>query len=466
MTVISAIVKFHAMRFENARSLLARHALAFAFVPSLILAGAANAADSWPDFRGPSGDGHAAAPGDNKPHGVPVHWSETKNIRWKTEIPHLGLSSPVVMNDQVWLTTATLEGHDFFALCVDARTGKILANQKLFHRDEPEDLGNGRRDNSYATPSAVIEEGRVYVHYGSSGTACLDTETFKVIWKRNDMPCNHYRGASSSPLIFKNLLILTFDGADHQYHIALEKQTGATVWKTDRSAEWNDEHIERQMVKDGDWRKAHSTPLIVNVNGRPEMFSVGAKAAYGYDPLTGRELWRVDHEAYSASPRPLFHEGSFIFVNGFSRGAQMWSVKTGGAGVVNDSHINWKIDAPFPKYSSPILVDDLIYMALDEAFLACVDVRTGETVWKERVGGKFRACPVYADGRIYFFSLEGATTVIKPGRELEVVATNQLAENAPRDDPRRGPGFMASPAVVGKALFVRTRHHLYRIEEK
>jgi outer membrane protein assembly factor BamB len=370
------------------------------------------------------------------------------------------------MDNQVWLTTATEDGRDFFALCIDATNGKTLLNKKLFHRDEPEDLGNGRRDNSYATPSATVEPGRAYIHYGSSGTACLDTKTFQVIWKRNDMPCNHYRGASSSPLIFKNLLILTFDGASHQYHIALEKQTGNTVWRTDRSANWNDEHIERQMVKDGDWRKAHSTPLIVEHMGNPLMLSVGAKAAYGYDPLTGQELWRVDHPAYSASPRPLFHKGSAIFVTGFSRGAQMWSVKAGGRGVVNDSHINWMIDSPFPKYSSPILVDDLIYMALDEAFLACVDANTGATVWKERIGGKFRACPIYADGRIYFFSLEGKTTVIKPGRNLEVLATNQLAENAPRDDPRRGPGFMASPAVAGKAMFLRTRHHLYRIEDE
>lgn len=441
-----------------ARSLLSIGLAILGFV------GAASAADNWPDFRGPWGDGHAAAPGDTKPAGLPLHWSETENVKWRTEIPHLGLSSPVVMGGQVWLTTATEEGHDYFAICVDANTGKILANKKVFHSDEPEPLGNGSRDNSFATPSAVIEPGRVYVHFGSLGTACLDTATFEVIWKRNDMPCRHYRGASSSPVLFENLLILTFDGADLQYHIALDTKTGKTVWKTDRSAKWNDEHIDKQMVKDGDWRKAHSTPLIVNVNGRPLMFSVGAKAAYGYDPATGRELWRVDHEAYSAAPRPLFHNGHFIFVNGFSRGAQMWSVKAGGKGVVNDTHVKWKIDAPFPKYSSPILVGDLIYMALDDSFLACVNAETGETVWKERVGGKYRACPIFADGRLYFFSLEGVATVIKPGPTLEVLATNQLAENAPRDDPRRGPGFMASPAVVGKALFARSRHHLYRIE--
>lgn len=450
--------------FSFVASKALRDSISVLAVAMLTFAGQASAADSWPDFRGPSGDGHASAPGDAKTAGIPLNWSEKKNIAWKTELPYLGLSSPVVMDGQVWLTTATVEGNDFFAICVDAKTGEILANKKLFHLEEPEPLGNGRRDNSYATPSAVIESGRVYVHYGSSGTACLDTKTFNVIWSRNDMPCRHYRGASSSPVLFEDLLILTFDGANLQYHIALDKRTGHSVWKTNRSAKWNDEHIEKQMVKDGDWRKAHSTPLIVNVDGKPLMFSVGAKAAYGYAPATGKELWRVDHEAYSAAPRPVFHKGHFIFVNGFSRGAQMWSVKAGGKGVVNDTHVKWKIDAPFPKYSSAILVGDLLYMALDDSFLACVNAGTGETVWKERVGGKFRACPIYADGRLYFFSLEGVATVVKPGPTFEVLATNQLAENAPRDDPRRGPGFMASPAVVGKAIFARSRHHLYRIE--
>ncbi len=438
-----------------------RFALALAL---FMMASRASGADTWPDFRGPWGNGHAAAPGDHKVYGVPLHWSETKNITWKPQIPLLGWSSPVVMDGQVWLTTATIDGHDFFAICVDAATGKVLANEKVFHLDNPEPLLNGSRDNSYATPSAVLEKGRVYVHYGSSGTACLDTKTFKVIWKRGDMPCRHYRGASSSPVIFEDLLILTFDGADLQYHIALDKRTGKTVWRTNRSAKWNDEHIDKQMVKDGDWRKAHSTPLIVNVDGKPVMVSAGAKAAYGYEPRTGKELWRVDHTGYSAAPRPVFHNGHFILVTGFSRGAQMWSVRAGGKGVVTDTHVAWKIDTPFPKYSSPIVVDDLLYLSMDDSFLACVEAKTGETVWKERVGGRFRACPIYADGRLYFFSLEGVTTVIKPGRKFEVLASNQLADNEAHDDPRRGPGFMASPAAVGKALFVRTRHHLYRIE--
>lgn len=418
------------------------------------------AADSWPDFRGPSQDGHVGTAG------VPLTWSESENVKWKTEIPHLGLSTPIVMDNQVWLTTATMEGNDFYVLCFDATTGEMVANEKLFHSDDPQSMGNGGQDNSYATPSAVVEPGRVYVHYGSFGTACLDTATRKVIWKREDLKCWHYRGASSSPVLFENLLILTFDGADLQYLVALDKRTGETVWKTDRSAVWNDEHIDKQMVKEGDWRKAHGTPLIVSIDGNSVMCSVGAKAAYGYDPRTGRELWRVDHPAYSSAARPVYHDGRFIMVTGFSQGAEMMSVKAGGQGVVTDTHVEWRIDKSFPKYSSPIVVDDLVYFAMDDSFLVCVEARTGEEVWKGRVGGKFRACPIFADGKLFFFSLEGETTVIEPGREFKVLATNRLATDAPLDDPRRGPGFMASPAVVGKAMFLRTRHHLYRIESE
>jgi len=430
----------------------------FVFATALAFALTLSAADTWPDYRGPDQNGHADA------SGLPLKWSETENVRWKTEIPHLGLSSPIVMENQVWLTTATEDGHDFYALCIDATTGEILANEKLFHSDDPQSMGNGAADNSYATPSAVAEPGRVYVHYGHFGTACLDAATRKVLWKREDLKCNHYRGASSSPVLFENLLILTFDGADLQYVVGLDKTTGKTLWKTDRSAVWNDEHIDKPMVREGDWRKAHGTPLIVAIEGQPVMCSVGAKAAYGYDPRTGKELWRVDHSAYSAAARPVYQDGRFIVVTGFSQGAEMIAIKSGGSGVITDTHVEWRIEKSFPKYSSPIVVDDLVYFAMDDSFVVCVEADTGKEVWRGRLTGKFRACPIYADGKLFFFSLEGETTILEPGREFKVLATNRLADNAPLDDPRRGPGFMASPAVVGKGMFLRTRHHLYRVE--
>lgn len=422
-----------------------------AFFLALAL-GATTHAD-WQEFRGPSGDGHADLPGNAGPSGLPLHWSETDNVRWKTPIPHRGWSTPVVMDGQVWMTTATEEGHDFFAIGVDANTGNVLFNEKVFHSDDPEPLGNGASMNCYATPSPVIEPGRVYVHFGSFGTACLDTATGKVLWKRDDLRCRHYRGPASSLVAHEKLVILTMDGVDLQYHVALDKQTGATVWKTDRSVAWNDENVPGQMARDGDLRKAHSTPLIMNAGGRMQMLSAGAKAAYAYDPGTGRELWRVQYADWSAAPRPLYADGLAYFVTGLSKG-ELLAVKTDGAGDVTDSGIVWRLRTRVGKYASPILVDGLLYTAAAESFISCLEAATGQVVWTERVGGKFAASPVYAAGRLYFCSQEGNALVLKPGRALEVLATNTLSD-----------GFMASPAVSGRAFFLRTKTHLYRIEE-
>jgi len=358
------------------------------------------------------------------------------------------------MNGQVWVTTATEDGHDFFAICVDATTGKVRFNEKVFHCDKPEPLGNDV--NCYATPSAFLEPGRVYVHFGSYGTACLDTETGKALWQRTDLPCRHYRGPSSSPVLFQNLVILTFDGADLQYVTALDKKTGATVWKTNRSVKWNDEDVPGQMAKDGDLRKAHSTPLLVTAaDGKPQLLSTGAKAAYGYDPATGKELWRVQYPDWSTAPRPLYQkeDGLAFLVTGLVK-AEMWAVKTDGAGDVTDSKVAWKLKTHVAKTGSPLLVDGLIYMIADESFVTCVEAASGKVLWSERIGGKFAASPMYADGRLYFFDKEGTTTMLKPGRTFEVMATNKLAD-----------GFMASPAVTGKAMFLRTRSALYRVEQ-
>ena len=406
----------------------------------------------WPEFRGPFGDGHVSAPGDTRVRGLPLEWSETKNVRWKTAIPHRGWSTPVVMEGKVWVTTATEDGHDFYVLGLDAATGEVRFHEHLFHSADPEPLGNGASMNCYATPSSVIEPGRVYVHFGSFGTAALDTGNGRVLWKRDDLPCRHYRGPASSLVLFENLVILTMDGVDQQYHVALDKKTGATVWRTDRSVAWNDEDVPGQMARDGDLRKAHSTPLIVNTGDKSQMLSAGAKAAYGYDPRTGRELWRVQYPDWSAAPRPLFARGVAFIVTGLSKG-ELLAVKTDGEGDVTDTHVLWRLKTHVGKYASPILVDGLIYTAAAESFLTCLDAATGEVIWTERVGGKHAASPVYADGRLYFFSQEGKTTVLRPGRAYEVLATNQLED-----------GFMASPAVSGKAFFLRTKTHLYRVE--
>jgi outer membrane protein assembly factor BamB len=422
---------------------------------ALLAAALPAAGADWPGFRGPWSNGHVQAPGDTQPAGLPLHWSETENVKWKTPVPDRGWSTPAVLGGQVWLTTATGDGHDFFVLCVDADAGKILCNEKLFHCDTPESLGAaaaGNPMNSYATPSPVIEPGRVYVSFGSYGTACLDTATQKVLWQRQDLPCSHYRGPSSSPVLFDNLLILTMDGADLQYTVALDKSDGHTVWKTDRTSWWTDHAAPGQNLKEGDMHKAHSTPVIVTTSGKTMLLSADANAATAYNPRTGKEIWKIHNTDFSPAPLPVFDGDLAFFVSGMSR-TELVAVKTDGQGDVTDTHVVWKQRAHIGKFSSPIVVDDLLYMAAAESIISCFETASGQVVWTERIPGNYQASPVYADGRIYFFNQEGVTTVLKPGRACEVLATNTLAG-----------GFMASPAVAGRAFFLRTKTHLYRIE--
>jgi outer membrane protein assembly factor BamB len=398
---------------------------------------------NWPDFRGPDQNGHAVSTE------LPLHWSETNHVKWKTPISHKGWSTPVVWGDQIWLTTATESGNEFFAVCVAASTGKILFNERIFECARPEPLGN--RLNSYASCSPVIEAGRVYVHFGSYGTACLDTESFKVIWKRDDLPCRHYRGPGSSPVLFNDLLILTMDGVDVQYLVALDKRTGRTVWKTDRTADWNDLEPDGRPRAEGDFRKAYSTPLIVEMRGQKQMLSLGSKAAYSYDPATGREIWKFNHPSFSGAARPVF-DGTNAFISTGHGNGEIICVRANGQGDISDSHVVWRNNRGFPRMPSPVLANGLLFMVTDSGIASCVDAATGTQQWQERLGGDYAASVLATGDRIYFFGQDGKTTVVKVARTFEVLATNRL------DD-----GFMASPAVAGNALILRTKAHLYRI---
>jgi outer membrane protein assembly factor BamB len=405
----------------------------------------------WPDFRGPGQSGHATGPGDPPLTGLPLVWSETNNVKWRTPIPHKGWSTPVVLGNQIWLTTAPASGRDFFAICVAADTGKILSNERIFHCETPEPLGNNM--NGYASPSPVIEPGRVYVHFGSYGTACLDTTSFTVLWKRDDLPCRHFRGPGSSPVLFNNLLILTMDGIDFQYLVALDKMTGKTVWKTDRTANWNDLEADGKPRGGGDFRKAYSTPLIVDFRGQKQMFTVGSKAAYSYDPATGRELWKLNHAGYSTAARPVF-DGTNVFIATGNGKGEMIAARGDGQGDVTDTHVVWRNGRGFPRMPSPVLVKDLLFMVSDSGIVSCLEAATGKELWQERLGGDYAASLLYAEGRVYCFGQDGKTTVLRAGRAFEILASNKLAD-----------GFMASPAVAGGALILRTKTQLYRIEQ-
>jgi outer membrane protein assembly factor BamB len=420
------------------RSPMKHNVVLFAIVSLLASAGWARAvADAdWPEFRGPRGDGTSDA------SVLPLEWSEGKNIVWKTAIHGRGWSTPAVAGGRVWVTTATADGKEMSVLAIDLETGRIVHDRLLFRNESPKPLGNPV--NAYASPSPAAGGGRVFAHFGSYGTAALDGETGKVIWERRDLPCDHFRGPGSSPVLHGGLLILTMDGFDVQYLAALDLATGKTVWKKDRSYDFGD--------LDGDLRKAYSTPLFIEAEGKTQMVSTGAKATYAYDPRTGEEIWRVRYGGFSNASRPVFAEGLVLVNTGFGK-ADLWAVRPDGRGDITETHVAWKCTQGVPLKPSPVAARGLVFMASDTGIASCLDARTGESLWKTRLGGEFSASPVLGAGRVYFPSEGGETAVVRADRKLEVLAMNRLDE-----------GCMASPAVSGKSLILRTRTHLYRIE--
>ena len=416
------------------------------------------ASDDWPQFRGPNGDGHSDA------QGLALRWSETQNITWKTPIHGRAWSSPVILSNQIWLTTATEDGRELFAVCVDRETGKVAHDLRLFEVEKPQ---FAHAFNTYASPTPATEPGRVYVTFGAPGTACLEAQTGRVLWERRDFVCNHYRGAGSSPILHRDLLLMHFDGSDHQFVVALDKHTGRTVWRRERSIDFKDLDADGKPASEGDWRKAFATPHVARLGGQAILFSLGAKALYAYEPLTGEELWRVEERtSHSAGTRPVVGHGLVFAPTGWASG-QLLALLPGRRGEVIDANadpdavsprprlqVAWKTKRSVARKPSLLLVDDWLFMIEDGGIASCLEARNGREVWRERVGGNYSASPLYADGRIYCFSEEGKATVLEAGREFRVLAVNELED-----------GFMASPAVAGRALFLRTKTHLYRIEQ-
>lgn len=437
--------------FGSLRSLAS---FCFSFTTPLLLA-TAHAAGEWPQFRGPTGDGHHPQP-------LPVRWSETENLRWHTPIPGKAWASPVIWGNQIWLANATEDGHTLSVICVDRDSGRIVRDQKLFAIEKPQFC---HPFNSYASPTPVIEEGRLYVTFGSPGTACLDPATGNVLWERRDFVCNHYRAAGSSPILYQGLLILTFDGSDHQFVVAVDKQTGKTVWRTERSIDFQDLNEKGEPQEEGDLRKAFATPHVATFGGQDLLLSSGAKAHYAYEPLTGRELWRLeDRTAHSASARTAVGHGLIYLLAGWPNG-QLLALQPGRPGEVVDANappspdrqlrVQWKVRRSVARKPSLLIVDDLVFMIDDGGIASCLEAKTGTEVWRERVGGNCSASPICAAGRIYFCNEEGKTTVVEASRQFRKLGENTLPG-----------GYMASPAAAGRALFLRSKTHLARIEER
>ncbi len=421
----------------------------------------AEALPSWNQWRGPAGQGHAPAA-----KGLPLAWSESENIAWKTPVEGKGWSSPVLADGRLWLTTAVetplsesekaerlanVENSSSLqvsgpvslrAVCLDADTGKVLHNIELFRQSQPDPIHSL---NSYASPSPILDGGRLYCHFGTNGTACVDAASGEVLWSHTLQKIKHENGAGGTPVLFENRLIFDCDGSDQQYIVALDTATGAMAWKTERSGERNPEP---QL------KKAYGTPIVTEIGGHPVLLSTGADWLYAYDPTDGRELWKQAYGVlgFSIVPRPIVGHGMAYISTSFMQ-PELLAVKLPSGDALPE--ITWRVKKSVPNIPSPILVGDEIVMVSDKGVATCLDADSGKVRFSERLGGNFCSSPLYADGRIWVGNREGQTFILTPGKEFHIEATNQLDGE-----------IMATPIAVGPALFLRTDKAVYRIEQR
>ena len=414
-------------------AMIRRLASTTAWVVIAALTGAAAHASDWPQFRGPTGQGHAPdAP-------VPLEWSETENVTWKTPVPGLGWSSPVVAGGRLWLTTSLIgpDGSSLRLLAFDAESGRSTLDVEVFDSREVYPLNP---KNSLASPTPVLDPDgeRVYVHFGATGTAAVST-TGEILW-RTRFPYVSQHGNGGSPILHDGKLIVSIDGYDTAYLVAVDARTGEERWRS---------------VRPDPVSQAYSTPIVVRVGGREQIVNVSAFRTSGHDPASGREIWRVGYpRGFSNVPRPVFGHGLVYLSTGFQQ-PTLLAVRADGTGDVTRSHVAWRLQRGAPLTPSPILVGNELYIVTDFGIATCVDALTGDIHWQERLGGPHAASPVFAGGRIYFQNETGVTTVLAPGREFNVLARNRLDGST-----------LASMAVSDGALFFRTDTHLYRIDEQ
>ncbi len=392
-------------------------------------------AQDWPEFRGSTGQGHSTA------KNLPTEWSATKNVAWRTPLPGAGWSSPVVVAGKIYLTTAVQASapgsQSLRALCLDAATGKILWNTEIFATL----VTKGHSKNSQASPTPLCYDGRLYVHFGHQGSACLDLAG-KVLWKNDTLKYSPVHGNGGSPILAGNLLVFSCDGGNSPFIAALDKTTGDLRWKTPR---------ETSAGK----KFSFSTPLLTTIAEQKQIISPASGAVFAYDPKDGREIWRARYgEGYSVIPRPVFGHGLVFIGTGYDRPTVM-AVRPGGRGDTTETHVAWTLAKGAPNTPSPLLVGDELYLVADSGVASCVDAKTGTVHWQERVCSSTSASPVFADGKIYIQDEQGLGVVLKADKAFTKLAANPIGERT-----------LASYAVTDGALFIRGDKHLYRIQSK
>jgi outer membrane protein assembly factor BamB len=407
------------------------HALRFASL--LCLATLTHAASDWPQFRGPDGDGHSSA------KNLPLNWDATKNVAWKTEVPGKGWASPALFKSRLYLTTAGEVGSELSlrVLCLDAANGKTAWVTEAFLTPPV----RHHAKNSQASPTAIVDGDRIYVHFGHYGTACLDLAG-KIIWKQTELKYSPVHGNGGSPILVGNALIFSCDGGSDPFVVALDKTTGKVLW-----------NVKRETTAKKNF--SFSTPTLITVKGQPQLITPGSGVVCALDPKTGAELWRCRYgEGYSVIPKPVFGHGLIFISSGYDKPV-LHAIRADGKADVTDTHIAWKLEKGAPHTPSPLLVGNELYVVSDAGIATCLDAKTGQVHWSERIPGNYSASPLFADGKIWFQNETGIGTVLKPGKTFEKLAENNLGERT-----------LASYAVTDGAFFIRTEKNLYRIGGK
>ncbi len=387
---------------------------------------------SWPQFLGPTAQGISFSTD------LPERWSESEGILWKQELPGSGWSSPIILNDRIYLTAAIEKGQNLILalLICDLQTGKLLQEISLFEH-QASSLPDIHQKNSQASPTPIASGNRLYLHFGHLGTVTTDLDG-KVIWKRTDLQYPPVHGNGGSPLLYDHLMIFNCDGGADPYVIALNAETGETVWKTARPIQ-----SEKSF--------SFSTPTLIDVDGQPQLITAGSDIVQALVPATGKEIWRVGYEGFSVVPRPIYVEGTVLLSTGYMR-PQLLAITPTGKGDVTKSHLKWSKPNVAPNTPSIVSDGKLVYCVTDAGIARALRVSDGEEVWRKRLGGNFSASPLLADGKIYFQSEQGECVILSADEQGNEVARNEL--------PGR---IFASYAVTGNHLIIRSETAIYRV---
>jgi outer membrane protein assembly factor BamB len=396
-------------------------------------------AADWPEFRGADAQGHSDAAN------LPLIWSPTSHIAWKTPVAGIGWSSPVVVGTRIFLTSAvSLSGKEeatadrsLRVISLDATTGKPVWDVEIFQATSP----RAHRKNSHASPTPVFEDKKLYGHFGHLGTACLDALTGKTLWSTQEFAYSPVHGNGSSPVLFEDLLIFSADAETDPKVIALDKNTGKLRWAFARQSEAKKKF-------------SFCTPLIIDVNGQKQLITPGSGVVNALNPKDGTEIWRCYYDqGYSVIPRPVYAHGMLFISSGYDKPV-LYAIKADGKGDVTATHIAWTIDKAAPHSPSMAVIGDELYFVADNGILTCADAKTGQIHYSERCTGPISASLLVADGKLYLQDEKGLGVVVKPGKTFQILAQNDLGERS-----------LASYAVIGSDLLIRTEGNLYRIKK-